>query len=132
MEVNPKTVHEEPVTTLGSNASSYITLTRWPKCFHDEREDVNDNSRSASPLSKFTGESIELVRQFISNDPHSTYNEIIAETSLSHSTIERIIHDCLKMKKVRSRWVPYQLTDEQKQEPVKLCNENLVKFQNGS
>ena len=33
------------------------------------------------------------------------------------------------MKKVISRWVPHQLTDEQR---VKLCRENLAKFQNGS
>ena len=63
------------------------------------------------------------------NDLHSTYNEIIADTSLSHDTIERIIHDCLRMKKVTFRWVLHQLTHEQR---VKLCCENLAKFQNGS
>ena len=33
-----------------------------------------------------TGENIELVRQVISNDLHSTYDEVIAETSLSLRT----------------------------------------------
>ena len=33
------------------------------------------------------------------------------------------------MKKVTSRWEPHQLTDEQR---VKLCRENLSKFQNDS
>ena len=37
------------------------------------------------PLSEFTGESIQLVRQVISNDPHSTYHAVIAETFLSLS-----------------------------------------------
>ena len=32
------------------------------------------------------------------------------------------------MKKVTSRWLPHQLTHEQR---VKLCNENLARFQNG-
>ena len=72
---------------------------------------------------------IELVRHLINNDPHSTYDEIIAETSLSYGTIEQIVHDCLKMKKVTCGWVPHQLTHEQR---VKLCRENLAKFQNGS
>jgi histone-lysine N-methyltransferase SETMAR len=36
------------------------------------------------------------------------------------------------MKKVTSRWVPHQLTAEQKQERVKLCRENLAKFRAGS
>jgi hypothetical protein len=37
------------------------------------------------------------------------------------------------MKKVTSRWVPHQLNDEQKQERVRLCRENLAKkFRSGS
>ena len=48
---------------------------------------------------------------------------------LSHGTIGRIIHDCFKIEKVISLWVPHQLTHEQR---VKLCGENLAKFQNGS
>ncbi|CAF4847578.1 unnamed protein product [Rotaria sp. Silwood1] len=36
------------------------------------------------------------------------------------------------MKKVTSRWVSHELTDEQKQQRVQLCRENLAKFQTGS
>ena len=87
------------VTVLGLSAPSYTTITRWAKRFREGREDVSDHHlRSASPVSNFTGENIQLVRQVISNGPHSTYDEIIAETSLSHGTIERIIHDCFKTK----------------------------------
>ena len=109
------------------SAPSYTTVTRWAKRFRQGTEDVNDHPRSASPVSEFTVENIELLRQVISNELRSTYHEIIPETPFS--TIERSIHNCLKMKKVISRWVPHQLTDEQR---VKLCHENLTKFQNGS
>ena len=83
LEIDSKIIHEELVTALGPSAPSYTTVTRWAKRFREGRENVNDHPRSASPLSKFTGENIELVRQVISNDPHSTYDKIIAETSLS-------------------------------------------------
>ena len=96
------------------------------------REDVNDHLRSASPRFDPTDENIELVRDVISNDPHSTYDDIIAETFPVSWSIERIIYDCLKMKKIGSRWVSHQLTDEQKQERVKLCRENLAKFRGNS
>ena len=131
LEIDLKTIHEELVTALGPSAPSSTTVTRWIKRFRQEREDVNNDLRSASLLSKSTGENIQLVQQVINNDPHSTYDEIIAETSLSHSTIEQIIHDWFKMKKVPSCWVTHQLTDEQKQR-VKLCPEKLAKFQNSS
>ena len=71
---------------------------------------------------------IELVRQIINNDPHSAYDEMIAKTSLPHGTIQRIIHDSLKMKKMTSRWVAHQLSDEQKRD----CRKNLAKFRDDS
>ena len=130
LEIDSKTIHEEFVTALRPSAPSYTIVTRWAKRFREGKEDVNDDPRSASPVSEVTGENIELLRQVISNDPHSTYDEIIPDASLSHGTIERIIHDYLKMKKVTSRWVSHQPTDEQKQRRAKLCHKNLAKFQN--
>ena len=59
------------------------TVIRRSKDFRERKDDVNDDPRSASPLFEFTGENIQLVRQVISNDLHSTYDEIIAGISLS-------------------------------------------------
>ena len=58
-------------------------LQNGQNVFEEGREDVNDHPPSTNPLSEFTGENIELLRQVISNDPHSTYDEIIPDTSLS-------------------------------------------------
>ena len=93
LEIDPKTIHEELVTAWRVSAPSYTTVTRWAKRFRERREDVNDHPLSAYPLSEFAGENIQLLREVISNDRHSTYDEIVAETSLSHVTIEQIIHD---------------------------------------
>ena len=46
-------------------------LQRWTKRFREGREDVSDDPRFACPVFEFTGENIELIRQVISNDPHS-------------------------------------------------------------
>ena len=106
------TIYEELATALGPDAPAYRTVAKWAERFREGREDVNDDLRSGRPLSELIDENIELVRQVITNDPHSTYDDIIAETFLSHGTIERIIHDHLKLRKVTSRWVPHQLTAE--------------------
>ncbi|CAM4823498.1 unnamed protein product [Rotaria magnacalcarata] len=130
--INPKAIHEELATALGPKAPSYPTVAEWAKRFREGREDVNDDPRSDRPVSVLTDENVEVVRQVINNDPHSTYDDIIAETFLSRGTIEQIIHNYLKMKKVTSRWIPHQLNDEQKQERVRLCCENLAKFRDDS
>src|SRR5271163_986240 len=97
LEINAKTICEELTEALGSDAPSYSTVKKWAQRFREGREDVSDDSRSGRPVSVLTDENIERVRQIIEDDPHSTYDDIMAETSLSYSTIERIIHDCLKM-----------------------------------
>ena len=107
--INPKTIHEKLATALESNAPSYLTVAEWAKCFREGIEDVNDDPRSVHPVFELTDEDIELVREVISNDPHSTYDDIIPEIFLSHGTTERIIHDCLEMKKITSHCVPHQL-----------------------
>ena len=85
------TIYEELATALGPDAPAYRTVTKWAERFREGREDVNDDPRSGRPVSELTDENIELVRQVITNDPHSTYGDIIGETFLSHGTIERII-----------------------------------------
>ena len=129
--IDRKTIHEKLTTALGRNAPSYSTVARWAKRFREGREDVNDDPRSGRPISELTDTNIELVRQVINNDPHSTYDDIIAETFLSHGTTERIIHDDLKMRKATPLWMSRELNDEQKQERVILCRENLAKFRSG-
>ena len=86
--INPKTIHEELATALGSKVPSYPTVAEWAKCFRAGKENVNDGPQSSRPVSELTDENIELVREVISNDPHSTYGDIITETFLSYGTIE--------------------------------------------
>ncbi|CAF1165926.1 unnamed protein product [Rotaria sordida] len=129
--INAKTICEELTETLGSDASAYSTLKKWAQRFREGREDVRDDPRSGRPVSVLTDDNIERVRQIIEDDSHSTYDDIMAETSLSYGTIERIIHDCLKMRKVTSRYVAHQLNNEQKQARLRICCQNLEKFRNG-
>ena len=70
LDIDPKTIHEKLVTALEPRAPLHTTVIIWEKRFRQGREDVNDHSPSASPLSQFTDENIELVRQVIINDPH--------------------------------------------------------------
>ena len=80
-------------------------MRRLKKYFEEGRDYVNDEYRSGRPASILTNENILRVRQLIEDGPHSTDDDIIAKISLSHGTIERIIHDCLKIRKVTLRYL---------------------------
>ena len=104
LEIDAKTIHEELTTALGPNARSYRTVVRWSSRFRGGR-DVNDDPRSGPPVSELTDENIELVRQISNNDPpRSTYDEIIAETSLSLSCYNRTSYPRLSQDEKNDIW----------------------------
>ena len=51
---------------------------------------------------------------------------------MSRGTIERIICDYLQLRKITARWMPNIFTDAQRIERVRLCEENLAKFHQGT
>ena len=75
-------------------------MVKWIGFFKAGREDVKDAPRVGRPITEVTVENIAKVRQVIEEDPYVTYDEIEVETSLSRGSISRIIHDCLKLKKI--------------------------------
>jgi len=130
--ISAKTIHEELISAYGPDVISYSTVQKWSKLFREGRMELEDAPRSGRTVSKTNEENIELVRDLIEADPHSSYDDIEAETELSRGTIFNIIHDHLKMKKITSRWVPHELTSDQKQARVRFCRENLDRFLSNS
>lgn len=125
-------IHEELTTAHGAKVISYPTVLKWSKLTNDGIMELEDKPRSGRPVTATTEENIQEVQRIIDEDPHSSYEEIEEETSLSHGTVCNIIHKHLKLRKLTSRWVPYDLTPEQKRERVNICKENLKKFREGS
>ena len=130
--LNATDIHAELTAAYGPKAISYSTVQQWAKYFREGNMEVEDDPRSGRPISKIKPENIQAVQNVIEEDPHSTYDDIEAETQLSRGTIERIIHDHLRMRKLASRWIPHELTANQKQVRVQICRENLAKFRSKS
>ncbi len=108
------------------------TVKRWAKWFREGREEIEDEARSGKPVTETTNENIEQVRLLIDDDPHITIEEMQEQTGLSYGTTYRILTDHLNLKKVTARYIPKDLTDFQRAERVRICKQNLAKFQEGT
>ncbi len=95
-------------------------------------QSLKDETRPGRPITKTTPDNIEIVRQLVEEDPYIKYDQIEAETSLSQGSIHTILHEHLELRKITSRWVPHKLTEKNKSERVRICKDNLAKFENGS
>ena len=131
LNIEPILIHNELSTVFGDESPPLRTVQRWSKWFRDGREDVEDEERPGRPITETTAENIRQIQDLINEDPYVTVDELEEESGISHGTIQRIISDHLQLKKITARYVPKLLTDFQKAERVRICQENLLKFEQG-
>jgi hypothetical protein len=54
-----------------------------------------------------------------------TIDEIAVELNMSHGSVYSIVHDDLRYRRVYSRWVPRQLSDDHEHAQQTICREHL-------
>ncbi|CAH1991590.1 unnamed protein product, partial [Acanthoscelides obtectus] len=79
-----------------------------------------------------TQEDVDAVRKLIIEDRHVTYCEIEASLKISKTSIQKILHEELGVRKLVSRWIPHLLTEEQKAARVNCCQKTLDRFNSGN
>ena len=124
-------IHADLVKIHGRKAVSYVTVTRWVACFKAGQQSLQDQPRSGCPITATTPANIQRIKLLIQRDCTFSVNDLIALTDLSHSSILRILHDHLGLRKVSSRWLPHNLTPENKAKRLDFAKAMLAKLQSG-
>ena len=85
-------IHADFINVLGDRSPSYPTVARWVTRFKVMREELEYDERIGRPITMTTQANSELVRAVILEaNSFLTYDDIQAETSLCHGTINYII-----------------------------------------
>lgn len=122
---------EEITSVFGDAAPCLRTVERWYLEFLRGHSSLSDKLREGRPKTAMTQENIEAVRQLILEDRHVTYREIEASVGISGTTVQKILHEELVVKKLISRWIPHLLSDDQKTARVSWCRKTLKRFSRG-
>ena len=125
-----RAITDELVLANGNQAPKYSTVAKWATRFKDGRDSLEDDPSSGRPQTTFTAENIERVRVIIEEDPHAVHDIIKAVSSVNHFTINKIIHNALKRRKLASRLIPHELTDQNRKNRVEACKKNLALYRN--
>ena len=123
---------DQLTSTFGDEAPSFATVKRWYNEFNRGRHSLTDEIREGRPKSVVVQENIDAVQNLILEDRHVTYCEIEATIGISSTSIHKILHDHLAVRKVCSRWIPHNLTKTQKDARVDWCKQMLNKFNRGA
>ncbi|XP_050678571.1 uncharacterized protein LOC126974898 isoform X2 [Leptidea sinapis] len=103
------------------------------QCCNSLSQRLGDKDFFFGTSTKFavTPENIAAVRTIILDDRDVKYEEIQAVIRIGMSTIQSILHNELCVRKLVSRWVPYNLSEEQKAARVDWCRNTQQRFNEG-
>jgi transposase len=105
----------------GINTVSKSTAIRWFRRFDDGDIDVLDKPRSGRPLEVDD----EALLHVVWEEPGESTRTMSAELGCHHSTVARHLQ-LLGLTKRQYREVPHELTPEQAQSRVDVCNQLLA------
>ena len=111
---------------FGDQSPSKATVVRWFRRFMSGTRTLEDD-RCGRMATIVTPENVYRVESLIKKDPKMTYYEIQDIMKISSASLTLILHDCLDARK-RARWVPHNLSEEQKRGRVDWCTHMLRKF----
>ena len=98
---------------------------RWVKRFSEGRGSVTDEERSRRPATSRTEENIAKIRQIVLENHRLTVRSIAEQVNIDRKTVRKILTEDLDMMKVCAKMVPKDLTEEQKQRRVTICQDLL-------
>ena len=113
-----KHIHQQLLDVYHDQAPSLSTCKRLNREFRMGRTSIQDEPRSGRPSDATTPETIAQVRSIIDNDPRAKIRHIAASMSLSYGTVSTIIHDQLHLNKLSARWVPRNLSPQEREKRV--------------
>ena len=125
-------IHDELTAAYGQGVVSYSTVAHWIDRFSSGRESLDDDPRNGRPLSIITQQNIDAVQDLVNDDPHISIDYIATILDISHGSVDTILKQHLGLRKISSRWVPHKLNQQQRQQRIDICIENLQKFESGA
>jgi len=84
---------------------------------------VKTNRWSLGHASSRSEDMIARVEQMVMDERRLSVKQIAANAGVSAGSVDTILHDDLKMRKISARWVPRMLTDENKASRVAMCRQ---------
>ncbi|KAG8227149.1 hypothetical protein J437_LFUL001693 [Ladona fulva] len=118
-------VHREMHPMYGDNCLSRKAVCNWIQMLNKGRENIRDRERPGRPAEVSTEATVQRVEQIIRNDRRVTINDVARAVGCSHGTAYNIMHEQLKFRKICARWVPRQLSEEQKMNRMGLSLQHL-------
>ena len=116
---------------FGDQSPCKATVFRWFRQFMSVTRTLEDDDSCGRMETIVTLENVSRVESLVKKESKMTHAEIQDIGKISSESLTRILHDCIGVRKRCARWVPHNLSEEQKLGRVDWCTHMLRKFDGG-
>ncbi|QQP37687.1 Transposase, partial [Caligus rogercresseyi] len=106
-----------------------LARARWHTEFDKGDFTLEKKTRPGRPLESRTEENVARVKRLVEDNPRMTTRQVAAEVSLPSTTVFRLMTEDLGLRNLLSVLVPHQLSEANKTQRVKCCQDLLKLFQ---
>ena len=118
-------IHQQLSETCSDGVMSVKNVRSWVRQFKEGQTSCENKLKEPRPCTSRYEDMIVRVEEMVMEDRSLTVKQIAANASISIGSVDTILHDDLKMRKVSVRWVLQMLTNENKASPVAMCHAML-------
>jgi len=108
---------------FGDQTLSHAQVFQWHAWFKTGRKSVDDDEHTGRPTSCTTPETVAQIQELLRQDRRRTIHIIAEEVGVGYGTCQRVLMEELGVHRVTAKFVPRNLTTDQKQQLVNVCTE---------
>ena len=132
LNTSPRVVSAQIQTAVPQGHLGERQVYNWYNDFKQgKRTDVANLPLPGRPREVTTEENKEMVRQLILESEGMRTDDLLWETGFKETSLLTILRE-IGAKKIRSRWVPHELTERQKQSRKNIAGKHLARYQRES
>ena len=126
--MNSNQILEEMQGAYGDQAPSRSFVFKWIKLFKEGKNNIDDQLRSGRPIHI---KDEDKILEILNREPFSSARDISESSKIHYSTVCFKLNKVMGFKLVSFRYVPHELTAEQKLNRVKMAKDILKTLELG-
>lgn len=123
--IGPKIINDRFRVVYGDSAPSYSTVKHWASLFKLGRKTLEDDPRSGRPIETTDSDMMEKIEKLIHEDTRSSLAILVKMLNIPRGSVSRVLYEKLNMKKLCGKWIPRNLTTQNKRDRVAAAHEFL-------
>jgi len=123
-------IHRRQSAQYGDSALPRRSVYEWIEKFQHGQKSVKNEERAGRPSTSITDSNFEDAHAMILENRRVAIDKVANHFEISHGSACDIIHNRLGFRKFCAKWVPKELTKEQKNNRLAICQRLLDRYAN--